>query len=106
MRPVSPNRPLLFVMVAMLAVGAGGGLAFLFSQLNPVIHDVKSLRDIAGIPVLGAISIVTDKDVRFAGRSDVRALFANVAALGVIFVSILAMEILGPGVREIVVQIL
>ena len=99
--PVAPNRAQLLLVVAAAAFGLAGGLAFVLSQLSPVFHDVKSLREIAGIPVLGAVSIATAVNTSLLGRKDVRLFALNVSILGTIFVAIFGLEILGPGVRGI-----
>ena len=104
--PVSPNRLLLFLVVLIVAGGIGGAIAFLLSQIRPVVHDVESLRKVAGVPVLGRISIVTADAKRLTQRADVRRFFGNVVVLGVMLAGLFVMEIAGPGVRETVVGLL
>lgn len=53
--PSAPNRSALFTGVLLLGVGAGGGLAFLLSQLRPVFDDRRTLNRITGFPVLGNV---------------------------------------------------
>jgi len=55
--PVSPKRMLLLAVVLMLGLGAGGAMAFIIHQLNPVFHDAKTLREVTGRPVLGVVSM-------------------------------------------------
>jgi polysaccharide chain length determinant protein (PEP-CTERM system associated) len=57
LRPVSPNRPLFVVVVLLGGLAAGGGLAFLLHQLNPVFATRHALRESLGLPVLGSISL-------------------------------------------------
>ncbi len=57
LRPVSPNRPLFVVVVLLGGLAAGGGLAFLLHQLNPVFATRHALRESLGLPVLGSISM-------------------------------------------------
>ena len=54
--PVAPNRPRLVIAVFLLALGAGGGLAYLLSMLKPVFNDSRELQDATGLPVLGEVS--------------------------------------------------
>ncbi|GGZ09033.1 XrtA system polysaccharide chain length determinant [Pseudoduganella plicata] len=55
--PVGPNRLRLYSIVLLVALVAGLGAALLMSQVRPTFLSQRSLRDITGIPVLGAISM-------------------------------------------------
>ena len=50
-----PNRPLLNSLVLLLALGGGVGFAFVLSQIRPTFNDERRLREVSGIPVIGAI---------------------------------------------------
>jgi polysaccharide chain length determinant protein (PEP-CTERM system associated) len=54
-RPKSPDRPRLNAMVLVVALGGGGALAYLLSQLMPTISDERRLREIAGAQVLASV---------------------------------------------------
>jgi len=54
--PSGPNRIIFNSVVLFLGLGAGIGLAFLISQLRPVVHDAKALRQITGLPIFGSVS--------------------------------------------------
>jgi hypothetical protein len=51
-----PNRPLNYTMVLAFGFAAGLGLAFLISQLNPVLIKASQLTALTSYPVLGAVS--------------------------------------------------
>jgi polysaccharide chain length determinant protein (PEP-CTERM system associated) len=51
-----PNRPLNYTMVLAFGFAAGLGLAFLISQLNPVLIKSSQLTALTSYPVLGAVS--------------------------------------------------
>jgi polysaccharide chain length determinant protein (PEP-CTERM system associated) len=53
--PVAPNRPPLIAGVLVLALGAGGGLAFLLHLLKPVYFTRAGLEAATGLPVVGVI---------------------------------------------------
>jgi polysaccharide chain length determinant protein (PEP-CTERM system associated) len=55
--PVAPKRPLLLAGVLILGLAAGGGVAFFLHLLKPVFNNVRSLNEITGFPVLGAVSM-------------------------------------------------
>ena len=56
--PVAPNRQILVPLVLLACLGAGLAAAYLFSILRPTVHDSRSLKSIAGRPVLGAVSLL------------------------------------------------
>ena len=53
--PKAPNRRQLMSLVLLAALGGGGGLAFLMSQMWPTINDERRLREVSGLPVLGTV---------------------------------------------------
>jgi len=55
--PVAPKRVVMLVGVLILGLGAGGALAFVIHQLNPVFHDARTLNQVTGRPVLGVVSM-------------------------------------------------
>jgi polysaccharide chain length determinant protein (PEP-CTERM system associated) len=54
--PASPKRGLLIVGVLMGGLGAAGGLAWLLAQLKPVFSNLRELRKVIELPVLGFVS--------------------------------------------------
>ena len=87
--PVAPNRPRLLFTVLAAALGAGAGLAFLFSQFNPVFDSRETLFEETGLPVLGAVSMawkpaqITKRRVSIAGIT--AGAVVLVAVFGVVF---------------------
>lgn len=59
--PTGPNRPLFLTGVLVAALGAGVGLAFIFSQLRPVFFSARQLSAVTGYPVLGSVSVVPEQ---------------------------------------------
>ena len=57
MLPSGPNRPLFLFVVLIAGIGAGGGLAFLLSQLKQTFYTRGELRNAFDLPVLGGISM-------------------------------------------------
>ena len=69
--PAGPNRMRLFSFVFLGALVAGLGAALLMSQVRPTFMTQYSLREVAGIPVLGSISMnwTEEQKVRRAKRT-------------------------------------
>lgn len=57
-KPVAPNRLLLLLLALISALGAGAFTAFTASQLRPVFHDARTLRNVIDLPLLGAVTLV------------------------------------------------
>ena len=84
--PTGPVRP-MFLAVAMLgALAAAFGLTFILNQLHPVFHDRRTVRDVAGIPVLGVVALVRTEAAQRKARSDRRLLSALAVSLIAVFV--------------------
>lgn len=67
--PSGPNRPILYTLVLILSFGVGIVLAFITSQLNPVVINASQLTAITGRPVLGT---VTDTNIEQIKRRNIR----------------------------------
>ena len=64
-QPAFPNRPLLLSLVTLGGLGAGIAVAFLLSQLRRTVTDRRVLRELTGLPLLGAVSRVeTEESLR------------------------------------------
>ncbi len=66
-RPAIPNKKLLNIAVLVAALGAGAGLAFLLAMLSPVFFHKRGLSMVAGVDVLGAVSLNRSASARLAG---------------------------------------
>ncbi len=76
-----PKRPIFYTGVLIISIAAGGVLAFLFSQLNPVITSGSQLSSITGRPILGA---VTDIHVDKIKKRNRRRLLVFILSTGTI----------------------
>ena len=56
MAPSGPNRFIFYTGVLVLGFGAGIGLAFLMSQLKPVLVRGQQLTNITGFPIWGVVT--------------------------------------------------
>ncbi len=76
-----PKRGLLYTAVFILSFAAGIVLAFLFSQINPVVISASQLAAITGRPILGS---VTDTDIENIQKRDKRNMWVFAASTTVI----------------------
>jgi len=78
-QPAWPNRPLMLSLVTLGGLVAGVAVAFLLSQLRRTVTDRRALRELTGLPLLGAVSRVETDESRRRKR---KGLLTYLAALG------------------------
>lgn len=94
-KPVAPNRMLLLLVALAAAIGAGAFTAFAASQLRPVFHDARSLRNVIDLPLLGVVTLVVSDAMRRKERSDLRRFaFASAGLVGGFIVGIIVLAFL------------
>ncbi|ADJ28645.1 XrtA system polysaccharide chain length determinant [Nitrosococcus watsonii] len=79
--PSGPDRPLLLTLVLVVAVGAGGALAFLLSQLRLVFYTRRDLEEATGLPVLGPVSMILSGRILWKHRLNLAFLLAFLGLL-------------------------
>lgn len=57
-RPASPNRVLLIPVAGFLSMLLGLALTFVLCQVRPAFYEAKALREVTGLPVLGAVGML------------------------------------------------
>ncbi len=93
--PSAPNRILLMPLAAAAAVLAGLAVTFLLAQLRPAFVELKTLREVTGLPVLGTVSLLPDPALARARLRGLIAFGGGVASFAVAMVAMtLALQIL------------
>ena len=80
-QPAWPNRPLLLSLVTLGGLVAGVAVAFLLSQLRRTVTDRRALRELTGLPLLGAVSRVETDVSRRRKRKGLLTYFAALGSL-------------------------
>jgi polysaccharide chain length determinant protein (PEP-CTERM system associated) len=93
--PVWPQRTKLLAVVLILALGAGGGLAYLLNQLRPVVGSPTALRQLTGIPVVAVVGGAFPTHTALTTRTQVRRFAIAVACLIVGFVLVVVLSDFG-----------
>jgi hypothetical protein len=91
-RPVSPQRTLLLLTVFLIAIAAGGGVAYLLTMLRPVFHSAKQLGAVTGAAVLGVVSATRNAGFMAGSR---RQYMVYSLAFGTLFVALVGVVIVG-----------
>ena len=61
--PVSPNTKLNLLIGGVLGLMLGAGLAFLMELLDKTVKDQRFIEETVGIPILGIVPEMTDKEL-------------------------------------------
>jgi polysaccharide chain length determinant protein (PEP-CTERM system associated) len=93
--PTGPHRLRLFSLVFVGALLAGLGGAFLMSQFRPTFLNQAKLREVAGVPVIGAVTMNWTEEQKVRRK---RRLYAVGAAVLVLF------GVYGAGVAAMLVR--
>ena len=94
-QPVAPNRLLLLPLALLVALAAGIATAFVASQLRSVFFDARTLRDLAGLPLLGVVTLVVSDAARRKEKSNMRKfVFASSGLVGVFILGLVALAFL------------
>ncbi len=91
-QPVAPNRLLLMPLALLAALAAGLATAFIASQMRSVVFDARGLRDLAGLPLLGVVTLVVSDAARARERGERNKFaFASASLIGVFIAGIAAL---------------
>jgi polysaccharide chain length determinant protein (PEP-CTERM system associated) len=101
--PVAPPRLLLLVAVLAAAFAVCGGICYLLAQFKPVFSTARALREVVGLPVLGAVSRVSlNALARGRQRFALISFAAAMSALVLLFGVVAFVELRGPGFRGLI----
>ncbi|MET0012459.1 MAG: XrtA system polysaccharide chain length determinant [Sedimenticola sp.] len=85
LNPTEPNKLLLNALVLIGGLGAGIGISFLLSLVNPVVTNRRTLSEVTGLPVLGSVMLIQTAAQKSRGVIGVLLFSAMSAALLVAF---------------------
>lgn len=92
--PIGPPRLKLLSAVLALGLGAGFGLAFVVSQLRPRVYTRQELRDLTGLPVLGAVTFVRNRWHQSERRMELAVFSLGVFALVAAYIGLVSLHIM------------
>ena len=93
--PVWPQRTKLLAVVLILALGAGGALAYALNQLRPVVGSPVALRQMTGIPVVAVVGSAFPTHAAIIARSQIRRFSIAIACMIACFVIVVVLSYLG-----------
>ncbi|WP_018412968.1 XrtA system polysaccharide chain length determinant [Methyloversatilis thermotolerans] len=89
-KPAAPNRLILLPAVLLAALVAGGASAFVVSQVRPVFHDGRLLAEVAGVPVLGSVSMLMGRERKRYERRRSLVFFGGLGGLVAAYAGLMA----------------
>lgn len=92
-KPSGPNRVIFYTLVLILGFGSGLGIAFLVSQINPVVFSHRQLIQHFNIPVLGAVSHIDAAKLIRANKRRIIIFSLSSSVLLFIYAGIVTMEL-------------
>ena len=81
-KPSGPNRIIFYTLIMIIGFGFGLGIAFLISQIKPVVLSPSQLKSSFGIPVFGS---VTHTDIKSIDKVNRKRMLVFVASSVCIF---------------------
>ena len=67
-KPSGPQRIIFYTLIMIVGFGAGLGVAFLVSQIKPVVLTSSQLKNSFGIPVFGSVTHIDAKAIASANK--------------------------------------
>lgn len=83
--PVAPNRMLMLPLALVASLLAGVLVCFIASQVRPTFSDARSLREFAGLPLLGTVSLIVSDEMRTKHRKSLIKLGVATSALAAVY---------------------
>jgi polysaccharide chain length determinant protein (PEP-CTERM system associated) len=96
-KPAAPNRPLLLFGVLIVGIGAGVAAAYALAQLKSSFATPQKLERTFDLPVIGSISLTVSDAARAIERRRLMQFAGACAGLGMMFVILLAIEVVSIG---------
>jgi len=59
-QPIGPKRIILSSLILIIALAGAIGIAFLISQIKPVIKSIRDLTELTPLPILGSVTHIKD----------------------------------------------
>ena len=93
-RPSGPNRLILYTAVLIIGFGSGIGVAFLVSQLNPILIRPKQLLQIADYPIWGTVTHLDLREIKRKNRNRLLIFLLSSGSIVAMYAVLAAAEIL------------
>ena len=94
MEPSGPHRIVFYTLVLFLSFGVGIGLAFMLSQLSPLLVRASQLNQITDYPVWGTVTHLNINQIRKTNRMRMAIFLASSGVLVLVYAALVGAELL------------
>jgi polysaccharide chain length determinant protein (PEP-CTERM system associated) len=91
--PVAPRRIWLLVGAFIAALGAGFAASLVASQISPIFHDMRALREVSKRPILGIVSLLPSEHLQKRRRQRAYMFAGGLGGLLASFAAIFAVAL-------------
>jgi polysaccharide chain length determinant protein (PEP-CTERM system associated) len=93
-KPTGPNRKIGYTIVLIMGLFSGVGIAFIVSQLNPILISGSQLTSITAYPVFGFVSHLNLSQIKKANRTRLIIFLISCGIIVSIYGSLIFTELL------------
>ena len=93
-RPSGPNRLIFYTAVLVIGFGSGIGIAFLISQLNPILIRPKQLLNVSDYPIWGTVTHLNIEQINKTNRTRLIVFLLSSGTILAMYGALVAAEIM------------
>lgn len=93
-RPSGPNRLIFYTAVLLVGFGSGIGVAFLISQLSPVLIRPKQLLSVSDYPIWGTVTHLNIAQIKKVNRTRLIVFLMSSGAILAMYGILIAAEVM------------
>ncbi|MEC8903675.1 MAG: XrtA system polysaccharide chain length determinant [Pseudomonadota bacterium] len=93
-RPSGPNRLIFYTAVLVIGFGSGIAIAFLISQLNPILIRPKQLLNVSDYPIWGTVTHLNIEQINKTNRNRLLVFLLSSGTILAMYGVLLAAEIM------------
>jgi len=93
-RPSGPNRLIFYTAVLILGFGSGIGIAFLISQLNPILIRPKQLLNVSDYPIWGTVTHLNIEQINKTNRNRLLVFLLSSGTILTMYGALVAAEVM------------
>tara|TARA_A200000113_G_scaffold207587_1_gene205285 strand:- start:11851 stop:13419 length:1569 start_codon:yes stop_codon:yes gene_type:complete len=93
-RPSGPNRLIFYTVVLILGFGSGIGIAFLISQLKPILIRPKQLLNVSDYPIWGTVTHLNIEQINKTNRTRLIVFLLSSGTILAMYGALVAAEIM------------
>ncbi len=92
--PSGPKRAFLYTVVLLLGFGSGMGIAYVISQINPVLVSGQQLVALTGFPILGAVTHIDVDQIKRNRRTRMLIFLVSSGAIIAAYLTLVVSDVM------------